>query len=485
MPEKLKNYRNKIIQGDVLEILKKLPDSIIQTIITSPPYWGLRDYGTAEWEGGDRNCDHKTARSNGDDIKPNDKQKTSMASRPNIQIICKCGAVRIDNQLGLEKTPEEYIEKMVEIFREVRRIMRDDGTLWLNLGDSYAGSGGSSGHTSETLNAGRKTSVYGAVANAGYVPPGLKTKDLCGIPWRVALALQADGWWLRSDIIWSKPNPMPESCTDRPTKTHEYLFLLTKSGNSQYWTHRDKNGTRKKPKPDYRWIDQDTKKEIAQKPDGWSLKNKMGWNRINLWQGHDYYYDADAISEKSDEAENNYRNKLRQNKDYNLKEPYKDNLPIPQANGFRNARTLWNIPTKPYYEAHFATFPEELVRRCMLAGSAEQACGVCGAPWERIIDYKANYGRRELAHVPNNEPSKVDSSEWKPPKRDTLGFRPTCEHDNGEGRCIVSDPFMGAGTVALVALKGKRDFTGSELNPDYIKMAEKRIESHLKQELLL
>ena len=176
---------NKIIQGDVIETLRSLPDGIVHTCVTSPPYWGLRDYG-------------------------------------------------IPGQIGLEKTPEEYIEKIVEVFREVRRVLRDDGTLWLNLGDSYARNGGKNGQ----YNAGKTAKVGSTkrrVQLGNYrVPDGLKEKDLVGIPWRVAFALQADGWYLRSDIIWHKPNAMPESVKDRPTKAHEYIFLLSKSPKYYY-----------------------------------------------------------------------------------------------------------------------------------------------------------------------------------------------------------------------------------------------------------
>lgn len=249
---KLKNCINTIIHGDVLDRLRELSDKIVQTVITSPPYWGLRDYGTAEWEDGDPGCDH---------IEPlggrgvaSQKQNTNTGSG-NIQYrdLCnKCGAIRIDNQLGLEATPDEYVAKMVEIFAEVRRVLRDDGTLWLNLGDGYATSPAGNKPNTTALSSGLPNSIENQEMRRSAQCKkkdysGLKPKDLCGIPWRVAFALQADGWYLRSDIIWSKTNPMPESITDRPTKAHEYMFLFAKSGTNQYWTHRDKNGTRKQP----------------------------------------------------------------------------------------------------------------------------------------------------------------------------------------------------------------------------------------------
>ena len=226
--------------------------------------------------------------------------------KPKVSAFCRrCGAWQ--GQLGLEPTPELYVEHMVEVFREVKRVLRDDGTLWMNMGDSYATGAGKVGecpgggeqgerwkagrgtHTAE--NSGRpRLAAMGPMTQPNRLPlPGLKPKDLVGIPWRLAFALQADGWWLRSDIIWAKPNPMPESVTDRPTKAHEYLFLLAKSGEAQFWMHRDLPGMRVSPKPDWRWVHKETGEEVAERP-----SNPKEWKRINLWRGHDYFYDADA-----------------------------------------------------------------------------------------------------------------------------------------------------------------------------------------------
>ena len=216
--------------GDNRVVLDTLPDASVHCVVTSPPYWGLRDYGTATWDGGSEDCDH---------LRPvqrrNERPKGAFhggtddgdyAREPQYKDTCRsCGAVRVDSQLGLEATPEEYVASMVDVFRKVRRVLRDDGTVWLNLGDTFMSSGGERAYGSSDNGTGR-----GPGTRRHDVPrSGLKPKDLVGIPWRVAFALQADGWYLRSDIIWAKPNPMPESVTDRPTKSHEYLFLLTKS----------------------------------------------------------------------------------------------------------------------------------------------------------------------------------------------------------------------------------------------------------------
>ena len=223
-----------VYQGDCLDIMRAWPDAFVNCCVTSPPYWGLRDYGTAEWEGGDSECDHQApmdwTKDSGDLGERGhvlNANEAKSIKRHGTDCL-KCGSKRIDSQLGLESTPDEYVAKMVEVFREVRRVLRDDGTCWLNLGDSYNNfrsqmSPGQSVHGKDKLNG--KPDVKSKTRGYG----GLKEKDLIGIPWRVAFALQADGWYLRQDIIWNKPNPMPESVKDRCTKAHEYIFLLSKS----------------------------------------------------------------------------------------------------------------------------------------------------------------------------------------------------------------------------------------------------------------
>ena len=218
--------------GNALEELKKIPNESIQTVVTSPPYWGLRDYGTGTWEGGSETCEHVEGASR------NDTDRVYGSSDVVVEYYkdkcAKCGAIRYDSQLGAEDTYQEYVDNMVEVFREVRRVLKNDGTLWLNLGDSYMSAYNTS-PPPQTVGGqrGMPTNIPGNRKKQ----PGVKHKDLVGIPWRVALALQEDGWWLRSDIIWHKPNPMPESVKDRPTKSHEYIFLLTK--NPRYYYDAD------------------------------------------------------------------------------------------------------------------------------------------------------------------------------------------------------------------------------------------------------
>jgi len=504
-----------IIQGDALDVLRTLPDQSVQCCVTSPPYWGLRDYG-------------------------------------------------VDGQMGLEPTPEEYVAKMVEVFREVRRVLRDDGVLWLNMGDSYAG-GGRGGNPEESSYRKQATNA-GSLVDPSPVPVGLKPKDLIGIPWRVAFALRADGWYLRSDIIWAKPNPMPESVTDRPTKAHEYVFLLAKGqwvsrvvpfanlprervhlgkyfglqrpdfganevcvlfatalfdraqhqqgfGLPPFYAQEWKQGAdgydsdlvRSLP-PDYiaavgaaRFLDGDTTAEqflcemdrlrIALRDSGNLLVGRVSPERsdapafdcdgegtitihhtgkiskiefshkriiVSAPTTCKYYYDADAIAEPCESGESDVK-KMIEARDRIGGKALLDDQPLHAANAntnigkkravggkasgnkarklgedrgrpgshiagsipwpagvlTRNARTVWTIAPHGCREAHFATMPPELARRCILAGT-------------------------------------------KP----------------GD---VVLDPFAGAGTTLLVADRNNRDGIGVELNPKYVEMARRRI----------
>lgn len=286
----IKDFVNRIIEGDSLEVVKTLPDESIDCVVTSPPYWGLRDYGN-------------------------------------------------DGQLGLEKTPEEYVAKMVFLFSKIKRVLKNDGTVWLNLGDTYNGSGENrNGKNSNSFKITPSDKEKHGLKREKYT--GLKLKDLVGIPWRVAFALQAEGWYLRQDIIWNKPTPMPESVTDRCTKSHEYIFLLSKSAK--------------------------------------------------------YFFDSDAIKEPA---------ALRGHERWQKNE---------NGERVRNKRSVWTINTQPFPQAHFAVYPPALIVDCIKAG-----CPVGG---------------------------------------------------------IVLDPFSGAGTTAFVARKLGRNYVGIELNSEYIKITERRLQ---------
>lgn len=332
---------NEILVGDALAKLRELPDGCVHCVVTSPPYWGLRDYGVA-------------------------------------------------GQLGLEATPQEYVDRMVVVFREVRRVLRADGTLWLNMGDSYAGSGkgrqdGGRHHINPShKQASNRGSVHGVIANlhGRQECGGIKPKDLVGMPWRLAFALQADGWWLRSDIIWSKSNPMPESVSDRPTKAHEYVFLMAKCGRYHF--------------------DAEAVKERAA---GTANPRNSGW--ASGPGKHTTIAHAKAKLSIGDNPKD--RRKYNGSYDSAIRAIVTD----------RNIRSVWTFASQAFPEAHFATFPEKLVEPCILAGCP--------------------------------------------------------------GGGLVLDPFMGSGTVALVALKAGRRFIGIELNPDYAAMARRRIAPELAQ----
>ena len=390
----------RIIQGDCIEGLRTLPDASVHCCVTSPPYWGLRDYGHA-------------------------------------------------GQIGLESTPEAYVARMVEVFREVRRVLRDDGTLWLNLGDSYAAARGGTSMPAETLAggvSGRGDTVAKRGRESGYTPHrdpaahGLKHKDLVGIPWRVAFALQADGWWLRQDIIWHKPNPMPESVRDRCTKAHEYVFLMTKSER--------------------------------------------------------YFYDAEAIKVEASQATAD-RNKYGFNGAFKGQfagtpgeERWQNGRPIESpafsADGKANRRSVWTVTTKPYSGAHFAVMPPDLVEPCILAGCPDQCCTMCGAGYERVTARQKHFesgsgrsgnaieGKQDLSASDANSTPDIRMGPVVEVK--TIGWQPACDcAASGTVPGTVLDPFAGSGTTLAVAAELGRSGIGCELNPEYIALAERRI----------
>lgn len=315
---------NEVVCGNCLDGLKAIPDNSIDCCITSPPYWGLRDYGCAE-------------------------------------------------QLGLEKTPEEYVADMVAVFTEVKRVLKKEGTLWLNLGDSYASTkvgniNGSAGKVKQ------KTGVNNNKIKQ-IIPPGLKSKDLVGIPWRVAFALQASGWYLRQDIIWSKPNPMPESVTDRCTKAHEYIFLLTKHG--KYYFNAD----------------------VIREDAVWDVDGEGTIVRKKRQR--------EGLKSNPSERKNGIRIVYPNGK-------HKDGQQSPKTvSGTRNKRSVWEITTKPFNEAHFATFPHDLIEPMIAAGCPEGG--------------------------------------------------------------LILDPFMGAFTTARTAKDMGRNFIGFELSSQYCEIGEKRL----------
>ena len=334
---------NKVYNGDALEVLKTFPNDSINCCVTSPPYFGLRDYGTAQWDGGDTECDHVVAEirtglglENSPASVKGGGHKAKDIDKLLAKRIChKCGATRIDRQVGLEETPEEYIERLVGIFREVRRVLRDDGTLWLNIGDSYAGSGKGAANYPENAKKykqGTNKGMLGAVETLNIKTPNCKPKDLIGIPWMLAFALRNDGWWLRQDIIWHKPNSMPESVRDRCTKSHEYIFLLSKS-------------------PKYYYNNEAIKEPVAEAT--------MGRMKRGVSDSHKNINGAPGQTPHS-------MNKPR----LNTKNAQTD-VDIDKKYEKRNKRNVWTVSVKPFKDSHFAVFPPDLIEPCILAGCPE------------------------------------------------------------------------------------------------------------------
>ena len=476
-----------ILQGDVIEVMRGMEPESVHCVVTSPPYWSLRDYG-------------------------------------------------VDGAYGLEPTLDEYIGQMVEVFREVRRVLRKDGSVWLNLGDAYAGSGkGLNGDGSHSPGDKQATNVGSLTAPVkskrmprgegrwgggdSYVPE-LKPKDLIGLPWRVAFALQADGaadlhalkviervrdeiydiyedslipdrveavlerlwaeyveakgdsWWLRSDIVWHKPNPMPESVRDRPTRAHEYVFLLTKSAKYFY----DADAIREPLNGDsVARYDRNSSYGNGDHGKPYAMKQGPTGRRTDKQRGHSRRHAG--FNDRWD-----HMSKAEQ-----------------QAMG-ANKRTVWSIATQGFPGAHFATYPEALCLIPILAGTSEKGvCGVtgtlrkgdpgaiiaeqwqptCGAPWERVVAVEDAEGRLGKGYHDHHDDlgrgqRGVFSADGRP-TRTTTGWQPTCDHDAEPVPAVVLDIFCGSGTTGVVALRHGRSFIGIELSPEYVEMARQRI----------
>lgn len=414
--------------------------------------------GSRDHVWGDENIIKKRGCIGGSDYVPTQKKDLDSMYKSQGQFCQICGAWR--GCLGLEPTPELYIKHMVQIFRELRRVLRSDGTLWLNMGDSYATSMFSHNYprkVTQPQTNWKKTKLESRKSHIGNVevdkdPNGLKPKDLCGIPWALAFALRADGWYLRSDIIWHKPNPMPESVTDRPTKSHEYLFLLSKSQKYFY--------------------DNEAIKEELKRPEEIHRKTPAVFGGANK-------YPAAKLQSRL----------------------HSGNLYTQELSG-RNKHTVWTIATQPFPQAHFAIFPEKLIEPCILAGTSEKGCCVeCRSPWDRVVDvtYKndtTKNGRPAKGNHKHNEDMVMKFASGERTRRisKTIGWKPTCKcgnktyHTRDERQslpikpCVVLDLFFGSGTTGIVAYKHNRKFVGIELSEKYLtSIAIPRIEKATEQ----
>lgn len=387
--------------GHVLERLREMPDQTVHCCITSPPYFQLRDYHLppSTWDDG------------------------------------------WVGELGQEPTPEQYIAHLVEVFDEVGRVLRDDGTLWVVIGDNYARSAGArKGHF------GRSAKRVGVPdgRDSRKVPDGLKEKDLIGIPYMLAFALRAAGWYWRSKVVWDKPNGMPESTKDRPTSVHEEILMFSKQPI--------------------------------------------------------YFYDGEAIKEPAiatsardmQSVPYSAPGQPKQTGDRRLKQDgYTGDSASRRMSGFnaryepvfeRNKRNVWRVNTQPYPDAHFATFPAALIEPMVLAGAAPQTCGECGAPWRRLVEKHTMHasGSGRAGHVPDGKgiehmDGSGDIRMGPVVTSRTVGWAATCAHEDASGRAVVLDPFAGSGTTLQVAIDRGRDAIGIELGEEYAELTRRRL----------
>jgi DNA modification methylase len=372
-----------LLEGKSQDVLKKFPDNTFHTVVTSPPYWSLRDYFN-------------------------------------------------DEQLGQESTPEEYVKNVVSIMREVKRTLRKDGTVWFNIGDSY---NSSSGFCRATEGWDRKGRDKGSADKKAIKHKSIKQKDLIGMPWRVAFALQEDGWYLRCDIVWEKTNPMPDGAKDRPTRGHEYIFLLTKSPSYFYDYYRVLEDTDEKPGG----------------VQGFGAKDQKGTFRMDQNRTFQHY-------------------------------------------GKRNKRAVWRQSVSTFQGDHFATYPPKLIEPCIQSGTAERGCcSECGTPWERDFEkvevqrpapidkdaLKLGYQEGVDIFFPGDLDLDADTIPNETVTSLELidkGWTKNCECKTDETTsCLVLDPFNGTGTTGEVALKNGQRYVGIELNPEYLKIAKDRL----------
>jgi DNA modification methylase len=449
-----------VLEGHVIDRLRELPEESVQAVVTSPPYWGLRTYGTAPqvW-GGDPAHSHAwestppRRRRDADDA-GGDIQKGSNGASYEAQggDRCSCGAWR--GEVGLEPTPDLFVSHVADVFDEVRRVLRSDGTLWLNVGDTYSthpvGLTGDARWRASSIQGFRHRVGAEQAGQFDKRVEGLKPKDLAGIPWMLAFELRRRGWWLRADVIWSKPNPMPESVTDRPARSHEYVFLLTKRGR--------------------------------------------------------YFYDADRVRQPLAETSVPRYQRAVDHEEYfdPARHKHGDGIQVPMkilaraaagvaARGTANLKSVWPIPVEPRPEAHFATFPEALVERCLQAGTSERGCcASCGTPWAREV--RAEGGTIGSDWIPdkNLEHGKVERTYDAREKDGTyrrvdLGFFPGCDCTPDQNPpppptvpCLVLDPFAGSGTTLAVARRMGLRSVGIELNPEYVALARRRASADVR-----
>jgi DNA modification methylase len=452
--------KNKIYLGNSLNVLKTLPDESIDLCVTSPPYYNLRNYGSdLEVWGGNSECEHEWGESEpfrghkpqhgkgSNTMEVREVARESDKSDWSSGTFCqKCGAWR--GELGLEPTPELFIKHLTDIFREVRRVLKSTGTLWVNIGDTYATVGGAYGGGNSYKGLHNRSGLTDTV---NFKQPtlqeyGYKHKDLIGIPWLLAFSLRNDGWYLRQDIIWAKAisgdmrvgGAMPESVTDRCSKAHEHIFMFSKSPNYYYNQEAIKEPIKDSTKQRYQT--------------GWSGNEKRDYpgsshNNFSKFMG----------SEKAKQMETG------------------------------NRRDVWFVKTKPFSEAHFAVFPPDLIKPIIKAGVPQKVCSQCGSPYfpyverEEIERDKLECGNKDDNGVTRTTAGLKDLQKYgkKPVKE--KGYKPSCDCNADTESGIVLDPFFGAGTTGVVAKKEGVDYIGIEKYQKYIDIAEKRIRDTMEK----
>ncbi len=436
-----KDNHNWIFKGDCRS-MSELPDECVQGVVTSPPFWGLRKYSGEQdliWDG-DENCQHQWAadvikhdnlrfRGEGSIVGNEKNRDIHTGNKVAVGFCSLCGAWK--GAYGLEPTPEMYIEHTIQILREIRRVLRKDGVVFWDIGDSY--NSGEVGRQDKFKYGGKSRIEDCRSGVKGH--PYLKPKDLCLIPFRVAIAAQEDGWWVRSVIIWSKKNPMPESVTDRPSESHEYILMLTKS--ARYY------------------FDQDAVR-IPNLPQ--SITRSQ--------------YPVGAFGSYSGDME------IRQPSKRTGVTVMEELHPMG-----RNIRSVWEFPTQPYPEAHFAVFPEKLPEICIKAASPEVGCcSKCGAPWERISEKEPKGRTLGDPKLYKSNPVPGDDREYKggaagSVSTKTLGWQPTCKCNADKVPSLVLDPFSGSSTTLAVAKRLGRYAIGYELSLEYCKLGQRRVEA--------
>ena len=443
-----RGVRPSILQGEVREALRQLPEDSIHCVVTSPPYWGLRDYGIRPvlW-GGDESCIHDRAtvppRREGSPEGVRNHASIQAGHRganiklPATRVCSSCGGWF--GQAGPRTDPDLFVDHLASVFDEVRRVLRSDGTLWLNLGDTYPTDSAVRGSSREVFSREWEPSL--TRGRGGNRRPasrfgGPKPKDLTGIPWRVAFELRRRGWWLRSDCIWAKRNPMPEPVQDRPTRSHEYVFLLSKSRH--------------------------------------------------------YFYEAEAVREPLLESSlrrlRHHLPNVGDNPDSRSKHPRGDfrrfSMLANTDPAGRNLRSVWQIATQPYPGAHFATFPEALPEVCIRAGtSARGACASCGTLFAHVVRAEGggighDWHPLKSSAMGRGQGIAAPGIHDRTYRRVDLGFRKVCSCETRRVvPCLVLDPFMGSGTVLAVARRLGRRSVGIDLNSEYATLARERIDS--------